>query len=236
MQEKAEITLRYFDVRGRAQFVRGLLTHRDVAFTDQRIHLNEDLSSWRTRDREDRSISGSFQKLPTLEWNGLMVSEILVILNFLHQRLGDAGTLTDERNLQHSMLVSSAFLDLLTPCINLIWSDVFNPGADVPKATAIARGRLELHLKTVDETLSNWSWFVDLNQRNVMAADAVLWEALDVIRETFAGAIKLDGFDTLAAFYERCPGRDTFRSLLEQHPATITARPGEAEALAIIRG
>ena len=89
MADNSNITFRYFDVRGRGQFVRGLLSHRGVPFTDQRILLSEDLSSWRTRDREDRSISGAFQKLPTLDWDGLMVSEILVILDFLirHDRI-----------------------------------------------------------------------------------------------------------------------------------------------------
>ncbi len=235
MADNSNITFRYFDVRGRGQFVRGLLSHRGVPFTDQRILLSEDLSSWRTRDREDRSISGAFQKLPTLDWDGLMVSEILVILDFLHRQLGDVELFDDERNLRHAMLTSSAFLDLLTPCINLIWSDFLNPGADVAKTTAITRGRLEMHLKTVDETLAGWQWFADMADRPVVAADAVLWEALDVILATFDGGMKLDGYETLAAFYADCPGRDTFRSLIEKQPTTITARPGEAAALDIIR-
>lgn len=231
-----EITFRYFDVRGRGQFIRALLAARDVPFKDDRVILNEDLSSWRARDRNDREISGPFQKVPNLQWGDTRIGEVLVIVDFLHRRLGDAARLGEERSLRHQMLASSAFLDLLTPVINLIWSDIFQPGTDVPKTAAGVKARLGLHLATLEQTLADWRWLDELNERPVMAADAVLWEALDVIRETFQGDVGFDQHPNLVSFYAQCPGQETFRRLLEERPATITARPGEPAALAAIRG
>jgi glutathione S-transferase len=236
MADYPDITLRYFPVRGRGQAIRGLLSAREVPFTDKHIILNEDFSSWRKRDRNDRSISGPFQKVPTLEWGGLMVSEVLVIMDFLHRKLGDAESLDEEQNLRHAMLTSSAFLDLLTPSINIVWCDFFNPGADVPKTAAMVKAKLGMHLATVDQTLTEWHWLNDLEQRPVMAADAMLWEALDYLLATFDGAVSLDEHETLKAFHEHCPGKAAFEAHLEKHPVTMTARPGEAEALAAIRG
>ena len=51
-----------------------------------------------------------------------------------------------------------------------------------------------------------------------MGADAVLREALDVIRETFDGGVSLEPYATLADFYIGCPGSGTFRALLRGQP------------------
>lgn len=235
MTDYPTIVLRYFDVRGRAQFIRGLLSHRRVPYADERIDIGGDPAVWRTKLREDRSISGPFQKLPTLQWGDHMIGEVLAITGFLQRRLGDADVLDEEEELRHAMLSSSAFLDLLTPCINLIWSDIFNPGVDVAGAAGVVKGRLAMHLATVNRTLDEWQWLTGISNRPVMAADAILWEALDVIRLTFGGDISLEEHDTLARFHAECPGRGTFEALLAANPATITARPGEAEALDAIR-
>lgn len=230
MHEHPAVTLHYFDVRGRGQFIRCLLTQRGVAFRDERVVLGADRSAWLAL-RPRREITGAFQKLPTLQWGELLVGEVLVILDFLHEQLGDAALLGPQRSLQHRMLCSSVFLDLLTPCITLIWSDVFNPGTDVGKAALAIKGRLQLHLATVDQTLAEWQWLEQMPSRPVMGADAVLWEALDMLEQTFAGSLGLEQYPRLHAFRQDCPGAATFRRLLQERPATITARPGEAQVL-----
>lgn len=227
------ITLNYFDVRGRGQFIRHLLTQRGVPFRDERVVLGADRSVW-LRLRADRGRTGAFQKLPTLQWGDLLVGETLVIMDFLHDRLGDAALLGFERSLQHRMLTSSAFLDLLSPCINLIWSEVFNPGVDLAKATQAIKGRMQMHLATVEQTLAEWQWVEQLGTRPVTGADAMLWEALDVVECTFAGTLQLQQYPQLTAFVAQCPGAATFRRLLQERPLTITARPGEAQVLETI--
>ena len=223
-------TLNYFDVRGRGQFIRHLLTQRAVPFRDERVQLGADRSLW-LQTRKQREITGPFQKLPTLQWGELLVGETLVIMDFLHEQLGDAVLLGPQRSLQQRMLASSAFLDLLTPCITLIWCDVFNPGVDMAKATQAVMGRMQLHLATVDQTLAEWNWLQQMDARPVMGADAMLWEALDIIDCTFAGGMNLQQYPQLAGFMAQCPGAATFRQLLQERPLTITARPGEALVL-----
>jgi len=230
MSQPPALILHYFDVRGRGQFIRHLLVHRAVPFHDERVVLGSDRSLWLAL-RQDRTRTGAFQKLPTLQWGTQLVGETLVIMDFLHEQLGDAALLGPERSLQHRMLSSSAFLDLLSPCINLIWSDVFNPGVDVGKAAQVIKSRLQLHLATVNQTLAEWQWLEQIDTRPVMGADALLWEALDMAQLTFAGSLDLQQYPQLAGFMTHCPGATTFRRLLQEKPLTITARPGEAEVL-----
>jgi hypothetical protein len=67
-----------------------------------------------------------------------------------------------------------------------------------------------------------------------MSSDAVLWEALDVVRLTFDEHVSFDDLDALSAFYDECPGAATFKHLLSAKPMTITGRPGEPDALMVI--
>lgn len=225
------ITLLYFDVRGRGQFIRHLLTQRGVAFRDERVVLpGGDRSVW-LELRKDRARTGAFQKLPTLQWGDTLVGETLVIADFLLEKLGDAARLGAERSLQHRMLTSSAFLDLLTPCITLIWSDVFNPGVDLGKSAQTIRGRMQMHLATIEQTLAEWQWVEQMDTRPVTCADAMLWEALDMVERTFAGTLNLQQYAQLARFMQDCPGVATFQGLLQAKPLTLTARPGEAQVL-----
>lgn len=233
MPDTPAVTLHYFDLRGRGQFIRALLSHRGIAFTDDRIKLAKDNSNW-PQLRNDRDRTGDFQKLPCLQWGEHRLNEVLVILEFLDRTLGGVDETDTVAWLRHRQLTSSAFLDLLVPCINLIWCDVFHPGTDVPAATAILRRRLGLHMVTVNRTLAEWDWLDAMPGRPVMAADAVLWEALDMIRTTFDDRVSFEELDVLSAFYDDCPGAPTFRKLLGVKPMTITGRPGEADALQVI--
>ena len=233
MPEYPDITLHYFDLRGRGQFIRALLTHRELPFTDDRIVLTANNANW-PGIRNDRSLSGNFQKFPALQWGDLILNEVLVILDFIHKKLGDDKLLDDQTRIRHSMLTSSAFLDLLTPCINLIWCDVFHPGTDVAAATAIMKRRLTMHLATVNQTLEEWQWLDSMKGRPTLAAEAVLWEALDMIRLTFDDHVSFEELDVLSTFYDTCAGAETFKKLLAEKPQHITGRPGEADALMTI--
>jgi hypothetical protein len=203
-----------------------------VPFTDDRIVLDKHNSNWPVL-RDNRDITGDFQKLPFLHWGDNRLNEVLVILDFLDHTLGGVDP-DSSAWLQHRQLASSAFLDLLVPCINLIWCDVFHPETNVPAATAILKRRMEMHLTTVNHTLEQWRWTDSLSDRPVMAADAVLWEALDLIRLTFDEHVSFDELATLSTFYDECPGADTFKQLLSVKTQNITGRPGEVDALTVI--
>ena len=68
------ITLRYFDARGRAQFLRYYFKIRKVSFTDERLPVNDELAAWRAL-RDDRSRTGPFHKLPILHWGDRLLAE-----------------------------------------------------------------------------------------------------------------------------------------------------------------
>lgn len=233
MDDFPDVTLHYFDLRGRGQFIRGLLSHHQVPFTDNLIKLTKDNSNW-PLIRTDRNVTGDFQKLPFLQWDDMRLNEALVITEFLDSTLNDPDDFTDIEWLQHRQLTSSAFLDLLVSCINLIWCDIFHPETNIAAATGILKRRVEMHLTTLDQTLTKWEWTRKMADRQVMASDAVLWEALDVIRLTFDEHVSFDDLESLSVFYDTCPGATAFKKLLSQKPHTITGRPGEPDALAII--
>lgn len=233
MSAYPDITLHYFDLRGRGQCIRALLSHHQVPFTDDRIVLAKDNNNWPAL-RDDRNITGDFQKLPFLQWDDLRLNEVLVIFEFLDRILGNREAVSEADWLQHRQLTSSAFLDLLVACTNLIWCDVFHPETNVPAATAILKRRMSMHLVTLNRTLSDWQWTAKMQDRPVMAADAVLWEALDVVRLTFDEHVSFDDLDELSNFYDDCPGAVTFKKLLDEKPMTITGRPGEPDALIVI--
>jgi hypothetical protein len=135
-----DVTLTYFDTRGRAQYLRYYLRSRDVAFEDRRVPLSADFSEWRAM-RDDRSISGPFNKLPVLRWQDRQIAEMLSIQSFLHKKLGDDALLSEEESWHHSMLTSSLYIDVMMPLGTLIWADAVYPGADARSSACKATSR-----------------------------------------------------------------------------------------------
>lgn len=228
------ITLHYFNARGRAQFLRYYLACRDHAFEDHRIGLSADFHEWR-EIRDDRSVTGPFKRLPVLEIRTEQVSEALVIANTLHERLGDAASLSPPENLRHAMLLSSLYTDLLTPLASMIWADRMYPGVDLAAYLKISLHRLRSYLSVLDESLTAWEWLRKMGQRELMVADCLLWEELDRLRTVLEHGVALEDFETLARFYDGCPGRNVFSSYLEAHPCALTGHPDEPAALENIR-
>jgi glutathione S-transferase len=231
MAAHPRITLRYFDARGRAQFLRYYLRARNVAFTDERVPLSADFAAW-IEIRDGGAKSGPFHKLPILHWGETTVAETLVIAEFLHEACGDEARLSEEDNLRHAMLTSSLYVDVMFQLGTLIWSDIAYAGVDLPALTARMLERIRNHFERLDETLTEWQWLAAAKSRPVMLADCVLWEELDVAGHIFGARLKLDEHRTLSEFYRECPGRSAFEKLLAEHPCQISGRPGEALAVA----
>jgi glutathione S-transferase len=199
------IELKYFDVRGRAQFLRNFLICRDIPFEDDRVSLAAGFEAWQAI-RPDRTVTGPFQKLPVLRWGDRLIAETTVIASFLHHTSGDAGRLSEGENLQHEMLISSVHVDLMMAIAMLLWSEVAYSGADFGASSKRVLERIHGHLAVLDQTLVEWQWLERAVARPVMVADCILWDQINCAQHVFGGELGLDATPTLARFYRDCPG------------------------------
>lgn len=234
MSRYPPITLRYFEARGRAQFLRYYFRIREVPFTDERVPAADGFAAWSAL-RGDRNRTGPFHKLPVLHWGNRLIAETLMISAFLHEALGDARQLSDDDNLRHGMLTSSLCSDVMSPIALLLWAEIAYPGVDLPVASRRALERLQAHLAAIDQSLHEWQWPPRSKKRPVMLADCLLWEELDVAKQVFGPHLKLGDLASLASFYDEFPGRDRCTALLREHACPITARPQENDAIAAIQ-
>jgi glutathione S-transferase len=228
------ITLRYFEARGRAQFLRYYFRARKVSFTDERLPIDNEFAAWRAM-RDDRSRTGPFQKLPVLHWGDRLLAETLMIAAFVHEASGDAGSLSDDDNLRHGMLTSSLCTDIMFPLAVLLWAEVMYPGADLTPAAKRTLDRLKGLCQALEQSLLDWRWLDKLRNRRIMLADCLLWEELDAARVVFGSHWSLSATPTLARFYDDFQGRGICEALLAERPLPITARPNEAEGIAKIQ-
>jgi hypothetical protein len=230
VKARPEVTLRYFNARGRAQFLRAYMRMRDIAFIDDRVPLG-DRSHW-LAIRDDRTKTGPFNKLPVMHWGSRTIAETLVIAAFLHTKLKDDTVLSEKHNRRHAMLASSVYNDLMLPIGLLIWADLAYPGVDVAALTASTLERIKRHLENTDRTLIEWEWLSRMEKRPIMIADCLLWDQVNTALHVFGDSLELEKHESLARFYRDHPGRPAFEEMLAQHPCQITGRPGEAQAIA----
>jgi glutathione S-transferase len=233
------VTLRYFACRGRAQYLRYFLRTRGIPFTDERVPLSVPLSAgfaeWQAL-KGDGSRTGPFHKLPVLHWGEQLVAETPVIHAWLHNKTGDAARLSEAELLRHAMLSSSCANDLMLHLGLLLYSDLAHPGTDLALEAKNTLPRIQMHLAVLDKALAEWNWHDSLLKRGAMLADCQLWDMLNFAETVFGPVLSLKEVPTLRAHYEECPGREEFRALLAEYPGlSITARPGEAEAIALIQ-
>jgi hypothetical protein len=228
------ITLRYFDARGRAQFLRYYFRARKVTFTDERVAVGDEFAAWRAL-RDDRARTGPFHKLPVLHWGNRLIAETLLIAAFVHEASGDAGTLSEDDNLRHGMLTSSLVQDLMGPLAQLLWTEIMYPGADIAAVAKRTLERSQQHCQAVERSLGEWRWIERARNRRVMLVDCLLWEELDVARAVFGPHWSLAATPALAQIYEEFPGRASCEAVLAEHRCPITARPGEADGIATIQ-
>lgn len=234
MSNRPPITLRYFDARGRAQFLRYYFNIREIPFSDERVAVGDNFAAWQGI-RDDRSLTGPFRKLPVLQFGDRLVPETLLIAAFVHESLGDAGSLPDEDNMRHGMLTSSLIQDVMTPIGMLLWGDVLYPGADVGAIAKRTLERLLQHLASLEQALIDWRWQERTRRRRVMLADCLLWEELNVATQVFGSHFNLSATPLLQSFHEEFSGREGCEALLRDQPCPITARPNESAAIEAIQ-
>jgi hypothetical protein len=229
-----QITLRYFDARGRAQFIRHYLRLRDIPFADERVPISADFAAWREL-KGDRARTGPFEKLPVLHWGNRTIAETLMISAFLHEALGDARQLRDDDNLRHGMLTSSLAGDVMAPLAILLWADLAYVGVDLVAASKRTLERLHAHFGAVERSLNEWQWFQRMQKRPIMLADCLLWEELDCAKRVFGPHLALGTTPNLARFHEEFAGREACETDLRENPRPITARPQEDDVIAKIQ-
>jgi hypothetical protein len=236
MPQSSPIVLRYFDCRGRAQFVRHYLACREIEHTDERVALSPTFEAWQAI-RSDRSVAGPFHKLPVLHWGDSRIAETPVIHAFLHRAIGDEALLSEDENLRHAMLFSSLYNDVMMPMGILIWADLTFRGLDLEAYSKAVLARMRGHFGSLDRTVDEWQWHRGATKRPVMLADCLLWEELDVAQHVFGEHLRLHEFAALSRLYHEAPGRAVFERLIAARPASVTGRglTGEAETLAKIR-
>jgi glutathione S-transferase len=232
MVQHPQITLRYFDARGRAQPFRYLFAARGIAYSEDLVPLSTGGgagAAWPAM-KEDRSRVGPFHKLPVLHYGERTIAETLVIGAFLHRALGDQALLSDDDNLRHAMLVSSLYGDVVTPIAMLLWAEALYAGLDYASFVRGSLARIRGHLGRLETTLAEWGWAASARGRPVMLADCLLWEELDVAQHVFGTHAGLDQYPTLARLYAETPGRAAFKKVLAAHTAPVTGRGVAAEA------
>lgn len=228
MTGNPRIVLRYFNARGRAQFIRYYFTIRRVPYTDERVPLSVDFSEWQAI-RDDTAVTGPFKKLPVLHFEDEMLAETLVISAFLHEQLGDAARLSATDNLRHRMLVSSLYSDVVLPIGMLLWADRMYRGVDVGDVAGQTLGRVRRHLVVLNETLDRWGW-LDRSGPETLA-DCLLWDQLMTTRQVFGKHAGLGDLEALSRFFGDFPARGECLKMLETQVCPLTGRPGEGEAL-----
>lgn len=228
------IKLRYFDARGRAQFLRYYLRVRNIEFIDERIPIEPDFASWMAI-RGDGAVTGPFHKLPVLEIDGFLLAETSVIAGYLHERLGDSVALDEHTDLRHRQLISALDTDVTLALGMLLWAEVMYAGLDFAACTKRAFERLTQNLGAIEAALVGWRWLEQANIRPLMLADCRLWECIDVCHTVFGEHLKLDALPTLKTIHQRYRSGTAFSELLTESPCPITARPNEPEVIARIR-
>jgi glutathione S-transferase len=228
------ITLRYFDARGRGQFIRAYLHARGIEFVDDRVPLEPDFATW-VAVRDDRSLNGPLKRLPVLRAGERLIPEALVIADFLHHEFGDAAAMSAEENERHAIIVSSLYTDALITVATLIWADLLFKGVDLGALAHSSLSRLERVLAVLDQTLAEWHWVERMHERPITVADCLLFEQLDQAVTTFGLRLTFGDMPTLLKFRNEHPGRAAFEGLLAETPCQITGRPGEAAMIARIQ-
>ncbi len=236
MSSVPPVVLRYFDCRGRAQFIRHYLACRELEHADERVALSPGFEAWQAM-RGDRARAGAFHKLPVLHCGERLVSETLVIQAFLHRASGDEELLSEAESSRHAMLSSSLYHDVMLPIGILVWADLALRGVDVGALAHQSLGRIRTHFGSLDHTLEEWDWCRTAEKRPVMLTDCLLWEEIDVAQRVFGEHLRLEEFGTLSRAHHESPGRATFEGLLASRPVSVTGRgvASETEALTKIR-
>jgi glutathione S-transferase len=232
--EAMTITLRYFDMSGRAQPLRDVLACAGVPFEDLRLSM----ADWSSR-RDDPQIAGPHGSLPTLTWNGQTIGETIPIASFLARRLGERDAVDDVSFSLREGVVSSAYLEVIARLGELVWASLIYPGADTQRAFAtIVAPRMLAKLERIDAHYADGA-ALSLPRAKPCVADFFAREALTLVRRVLGGSreerirARLPHLFELDAWLASQPALANART---SRPVAFTARPDEDAVIAALRG
>jgi glutathione S-transferase len=207
------IKLTYFNVRGRADPIRLLLTDNDIAFEDVTIRMEEWYGE-RAKLKQEGKIP--FNQVPLYEErdSGVSIVQSQAILRYLarkHDLYGQNAT-----EMIRCDIIEEACYDAAYEIMILFWDKEFN-------------NKREDYLKTkLPARLSDLNDYLAKNENDeycvgsrVTLADYLVWNYLDVVRAFDSDIVKQ--YDRLNKFYTTFAARPPIKEFLEKKRcATIT--------------
>ena len=217
------VTLRYFPVRGRAQPFRNALAQAGIDFEDHRVERQE----WKSA-REDLSIGGPYQALPTLSWFRVTVAETMCIAAFLAKQLGHGGPAQDAA-------LSVAYIDLLLPVGQVIWAEALYPESGAAGGFQRMAPRFVAKLEALDRQLAGAPFF---GGDGPTLADEFVFEGYEAFRDLLASASASrleEKLPRLSKHRRRMLERPNLRDTLAKRPTAFTSHPKEADVIATLQ-
>jgi hypothetical protein len=120
----AEISLRYFDCRGRAEPIRHLLRDRGVAFEDVREPI-DDVRRSIAELGKNPGLAAPYGLLPVLDWDGFRVTQTLPIANFVARELGLHSGFASRALARLEGIASAAYCELTSSLPDIVWSPLW---------------------------------------------------------------------------------------------------------------
>lgn len=223
-----EITLRYFDARGRAQAIREFLSDAGIPFQDERVPLSGGALGWPSV-RERPELAGPFKALPVLHWGDAQIAETLVIASFLARHVPPSRGLDELALSRLDMICSAAFFDVFYPVAEIIWSSTAFPGCEPETAVRIHGPRALAKLRCIDARAGEVRFF---GGAQPALADFFAAEALAALSRIVPKPERLaDHLPALSALTRRLSERSGASGTAPARPTRLTGCPIEPEVL-----
>ena len=201
----AQYKLVYFNVKGRAEFIRFIFAQADVEYKDERIK-KEDWPSLKPKT--------PFGMLPVLEVDGKLLGGSQVIARYVAEKHGLAGA----NNFETAVLASvvDAVCDLMSKVSQFIHEK------DEMRKT---EQKQELEEKFIPDTLGHLEKFVAENKEGWLIGskptygDLGVYTALEQLREIFT-SVSLDKFPRVSQLMQKVESLPKIAKWLKERPAT----------------
>lgn len=227
------IILRYFPVLGRVQALRHALSDAGLDYEDHQIPLDQ----W-PNHKQDPSIAGPFGGLPTLSWNGELVSETLPIATFLSKRLGHYEGLSDVQIAYHESLVSNCYVEGIMRLGEIVWSDLIYSGLDLSGSMPMLLGRVVDKMARLSAIAPSAGFWGDSHAKRPVMADFFAAETLHALRYVLGpkrdSALR-SKMPRLFEIQEALEQRPSVAPAFGARPAQFTGHPMEAAAIEKLR-
>ncbi len=228
MSDSPVVVLRYFNCRGRAQGLRNFFADSSIAFTDDRVGIDDGFVDW-INNKKNTAYSGMFARLPVLVVDDCTVSETLSIAVFLNERFALYADTSEQRKADLNALVFSACQDISVRVAECFWLDVTHPGASFSdRAITILSGVTAL-LPAYNKLLPEKGAYFGGNAPAL--ADYFLHEAVDLCRTVMEDPFTeiFDQYDGLARWLAAMDNRPILKRYIADgnRPTQFSGKPDE---------